>query len=77
MTSCLEPTVSFWERIFVLLGLSGTLGTGCGVSMQKTTLAGPCVGDPKVLLYLYEVLDFAKTSMPQVAWPPEVPLYLL
>lgn len=77
MTSFLEPTLSFWEIRFVLLGLSGTLGTGCGVSTQKTTLSGPHVGDPKVFLYLYEVLDFAKNSMPQVAWPPEVPLYLL
>lgn len=76
MTSFLEPTVSFWEVIFVLLALSGTLDAGCGVSMQRTTLAGLCVGDPKVL-YLHEVLDFAKNSMPLVAWPPEVPLYLL
>lgn len=76
MNNFFEPMVTFWE-IFVLLGLSGTLGTGRGVSTQKTRLSGPYVGDAQVFLYLYEVLDFAKNSTPQIAWAPEVPLCLL
>ncbi|KAL6088358.1 hypothetical protein STEG23_020898 [Scotinomys teguina] len=47
---------------------SRTWDTGYGVSLQRTALEGTCDDDSKVLICLYEVLDFEKVVISPISF---------